>query len=115
MTVRGHAIPLAALVTARGHVCGLFPPLTACDQRRVDDEPDVSDRRVWIRWLSPRLLSSLKRLLQLLLLLGVATVAALPSVVQDLARFFLSLAGSSSLGAVGSVAGAAALASGVGA
>ena len=46
---------------------------------------------------------------------GGATVAALPSVVQDLARFFLSLAGSSSLGAVGSVAGAAALASGVGA
>ena len=28
---------------------------------------------------------------------GVATVAALPSAVQDLARFFLSRAGSSSL------------------
>ena len=46
---------------------------------------------------------------------GGATVAALPSAVQDLARFFLSLTGSSSLGAVGGVAGAAALASGVGA
>ena len=44
-----------------------------------------------------------------------ATVAALPSAVQDLSRFFLSLAGSSSLGAVGGVAGAAAPASGVGA
>ena len=49
VTVRGHVIPLAALVTARSHMCGLFPPLTARDQRRVDDEPDVSDRRVWRR------------------------------------------------------------------
>ena len=46
---------------------------------------------------------------------GGATVVALPSAVQDLARFFLSLAGSSSLGAVGGVAGAAAPAFGVGA
>ena len=46
--------------------------------------------------------------------IGGATMAALPSAVQDLARFFLNLAGSSSLGAVGSVAGVAAPASGVG-
>ena len=39
-------------------------------------------------------------------------VTALPSAVQDLARFFLSLAGSSSQGAVGSVAGASVPASG---
>ena len=39
---------------------------------------------------------------------GGATMAALPSAVQDLARFFLNLAGSSSLGAVGGVAGVAA-------
>ena len=47
---------------------------------------------------------------------GGATVAALLSAMQDLARFFLSLAGYSSLGAVGGVAGAAAPAptSGVG-
>ena len=45
---------------------------------------------------------------------GGATIAALPSAVQDLARFFLNLAGSSSLGAVGGVAGVAASASGVG-
>ena len=45
---------------------------------------------------------------------GRATMAALPSAVQDLSRFFLNLAGSSSLGAVGGVAGAAASASGVG-
>ena len=41
-------------------------------------------------------------------------MAALPSAVQDLARFFLNLAGSSSLRAVGGVAGVAASASGVG-
>ena len=46
---------------------------------------------------------------------GGATIAALPSAVQDLARFFLNLTGSSSLGAVGGVAGVAASASGVGA
>ena len=46
---------------------------------------------------------------------GGTTVAALPSAVQDLARLFLSLAGSSSLGAVGVVAGAAVPASEVGA
>ena len=48
---------------------------------------------------------------------AVATPAAggaLPSAVQDLARFFLSLSGSSSLGAAGGVAGVAAPASGVG-
>ena len=45
--------------------------------------------------------------------LGGATVAALQSAAQDLARFFLSLVGSSSLGAVGGIAGAAAPASGV--
>ena len=46
---------------------------------------------------------------------GGATMAALPSAVQDLTRFFLNLAGSSSLGAVDGVAGVAAPASGVGA
>ena len=45
---------------------------------------------------------------------GGATMVTLPSAVQDLARFFLSLSGSSSLGEVGGVAGVAAPASGVG-
>ena len=43
-----------------------------------------------------------------------AAMATLPSAVQDLARFFLNMAGSSFLGAVGGVAGVAASASGVG-
>ena len=45
---------------------------------------------------------------------GGATLAALPSAVQNLARFFLSLSGSSSLGAAGGVAGVAASAAGGG-
>ena len=36
---------------------------------------------------------------------GGTPLSALPSAVQDLARFFLNLSGSSSLGAVGGVAG----------
>ena len=46
---------------------------------------------------------------------GGAAITALPSVVQDLARFFLGLSGSSSLGATGGIAGvtASAAASGV--
>ena len=64
VTVCCHTIPLAALVTACGHVCDLPPPLTARDQRREDGEPDVRSRRVWRLWLSPRLLLSLRCLLQ---------------------------------------------------
>ena len=45
---------------------------------------------------------------------GGASLAALPSAVQDLARFFLSLSGFSSLGAVGGVAGVAASTAGSG-
>ena len=43
---------------------GLPPPLTARDQRREDDAPDVSNRSVWRLLLSPRLLLSLECLLQ---------------------------------------------------
>ena len=45
---------------------------------------------------------------------GVASLAALPFAVQDLAKFFLSLSGSSSLGPVGGVVGVAASAGGSG-
>ena len=109
MTVRGHAIPLVALVTVRS----LPPPLTTRGHGREDGEPDVSSRSVWRRLLSPRLLLSLRRRCSSASC-GGATMAALPSAVQDLARFFLNLTGSSSLGAVGGVMGVAAPASGVG-
>ena len=45
---------------------------------------------------------------------GGAALTALPSAVQDLARFFLSLSGSSSLGAVSGIAGVTASAAGSG-
>ena len=45
---------------------------------------------------------------------GGAALAALPSAVQDLARFFLSLSGSSSLGVVSGIAGVTASAAGSG-
>ena len=45
---------------------------------------------------------------------GGAALAALSSAVQDLARFFLSLSGSSSLGAVSGIAGVTASAAGLG-
>ena len=60
-------VPLLAgevIVTIRGHVHCLPPPLTARDQRREDGKPDMRSRRVWRLFLSPRLLLSLKRLLQ---------------------------------------------------
>ena len=45
---------------------------------------------------------------------GGAALTALPSAVRDLARFFLSLSGSSSLGAIGGLAGVTASAAGSG-
>ena len=45
---------------------------------------------------------------------GGAALTALSSAVQDLARFFLSLSGSSSLGAIGGIAGVTASAAGSG-
>ena len=49
VTARGHAIPLAALVTACGHGCGRLPPLTTRGQRMEDGKPDMRNRRVWRR------------------------------------------------------------------
>ena len=70
---------------------------------------------MWRLFLSPRLLLSVEAAAAVVPPVGGAAIAALPSAVQDLARFFLNLVGSSSLGAVGSVVGVAASASGVGA
>ena len=78
------AIPLTTLVTACGHFC----PLTACGQWREDGEPGMSNRRVWRRLLSPRLLLSLVRLLVSPLFVRHAVAAFLPAVL-DLARSFL--------------------------
>ena len=65
---RGYAISLVVLVTARCLKNDFLPPLTIRDQGRKDGEPDVSIRRMWRRWKSPRLLLSLRRRLWLLAL-----------------------------------------------
>ena len=97
---------LVILVTFRGRVDDHFPPLTVRGQSEqqegvetvtVSQAPAVSG--------APAVATPAA---------GGATLAALTSAVQDLARFFLSLSGSASLGAAGGVAGVAAPSSGVG-
>ena len=114
VTARGHAIPLAALVTARGHGCGRFFPLTVRGQRIKASEPDMNNGRVWrqtVTVFQAPVVSEASATVAPPVVGGAVT--ALPSAVQDLARFFLSLTGSSSQGAVGSVAGASVPTSGV--
>ena len=109
MTGRGHAIPLAALVTVRGHGCGRFSPRSDRSWRArrelregmetvaVSQAPVVSETSAAV---VPPVVGG--------------TVAAFPPAVQDLARFFLSLARSSSQGAVVGAVSATVLAPGVG-
>ena len=101
---RGHAISLVVLVTAHSLVDDFLPPLTVRGQRRkgvetvtVSQAPAVSE--------APAVATPDA---------GGAALAALLSAVQDLARFFLSLSGYSSLGVAGGVAGVATPAAGVG-
>ena len=100
-------------MTASGHTGDYLPLLPARGQARKDGWPDEISRSV-LRRLSLSLLLFLKCWLRLLLLQEELFLSALPSVVQDLARFFLSLSRSSSLGAVSGVAGVAAPTAGSG-
>ena len=81
-----------------------LPPLTVRGQRREDGLPDVSSRRVQTVTASQAPAVSETPAVDTPPA-GGATLATLPSAVQDLARFFLNLTGSSSLGVVGGVAG----------
>ena len=104
--VRDRALSRIARVTARGQACDYLLLLPACGPWRQDGWPDVDPRRVWRR-LS-------------LSLLWPGAVAGVPPVLEgrplplsrlflrELAKFFLSLSGSSSLGAPGVLAGVAA-------
>ena len=97
-------------VTACGHACNRFSPLTVRGQGIEVDEPDVSCVGAVAVPQAPIVSEALAAVAPRVV--GV-TVAVLPSAVQDLARFFLSLAGSSSQGAVLRAAGASVPASGV--
>ena len=93
-------------MTARGQACDYLLLLPACGPWKQDGWPDVVPRRVW-RPLS-------------LSLLWPGAAAGVPSVLegrplplsrlflQELAKFFMGLSGSSSLGAPGVLAGVSA-------
>ena len=95
---RSHALPFA-----RGQACDYLLLLPACGPWKLDGWPDVGPRRVWRR-LS-------------LSLLWPGAAAGVPPVLegrplplsrlflQELAKFFMGLSGSSSLGAPGVLAG----------
>ena len=110
--VRDRTLSRIARVTARGQACDYLLLLPTCGPWKPDGWPDVVPRRVWRR-LS-------------LSLLWPGAAAGVPPVLegrplplsrlflQELAKFFMSLSGSSSLGAPGVLAGvtASAVASG---
>ena len=101
--VRDRTRSRIAHVAARGHACDYLLLLPACGPWKQDGWPDVGPRRVWRR-LS-------------LSLLWPGAAAGVPPVLegrplplsrlflQELAKFFMSLSGSSSLGAPGVLAG----------
>ena len=101
--VRDRTLSRIARVTTRGQVCDYLLLLPACGPWKLDGWPDVGPRRVWRR-LS-------------LSLLWPGAAAGVPPVLegrplplsrlflQELAKFFMSLSGSSSLGAPGVLAG----------
>ena len=101
--VRDHTLSRIARVTARGQACDYLLLLPACGPWKQDSWPDVGPRRVW-RPLS-------------LSLLWPGAAAGVPPVLegrplplsrlflQELAKFFMGLSGSSSLGAPGVLAG----------
>ena len=88
---------------ARGQACDYLLLLPACGPRKQDGWPDVDPRRVWRRLplslLWPGAVAGVPPVA------GGASITALPSVLQELAKFFMNLSGSSSLGATGDLAG----------
>ena len=103
---RDRALSRIARVTARGQACDYLLLLPACGPWKQDGWPDVGPRRVW-------------RPLSLSLLWPGAAAGVLPVLggrplplsrlfLRELAKFFLGLSGSSSLGAPGVLAGVSA-------
>ena len=101
--VRDRTLSRIARVTARGHACDYLLLLPACGPRKQDGWPDVDPRGVWRRLplslLWPGAAAGVPPVA------GGASITALPSVLQELAKFFMNLSGSSSLGATGDLAG----------
>ena len=89
VTASGCTLSQVALVIASGHAGDYLPLLPARGQKSQDGWPDVKHRRV-LRRLSLSLLLFLKCRWQFLLRLEALFffLSSLPSVLQDLARFF---------------------------
>ena len=88
VTASGYTLSQVALVIASGHAGDYLPLLPARGQKSQDGWPDVKHRRV-LRQLSLSLLLFLKCWWQFLLRLeALFFLSSLPSVLQDLARFF---------------------------
>ena len=101
--VRDRTLPRVAQLTARSlwSDCLL---LLACVKMEQHDGPDEESRRVW-RQLPLSLLWFLGGSADVTPVAGGTSMTALPSAMKELARFFLNLSGSSSLGASGDSAG----------
>ena len=101
--VRDRTLSRIARVTTRGQACDYLLLLPACGPSKQDGWPDVDPRRVWRRLplslLWPGAAAGVPPVA------GGASITALPSVLLELAKFFMNLSGSSSLGATGDLAG----------
>ena len=104
MNARVHPPSRIARVTARSLASNYLALLPACGRRRQDGWPDEKPRRVLGR-LPRSLLVVSEAAAAATPVAGGAAITALPSVVQDLAKFFLSLSGSSSQWVIGGMAG----------
>ena len=102
--VRDHTLSRVARMTARGQAGDYLLLLPACGPRKQDGWPDVEPRRVWRR-LPLSLLWFLEQRRASLVLQEGRPLPLSRLVMQELAKFFMNLSGSSSLGATGDLAG----------
>ena len=130
LTATGHIgsvrIPQLAgevVVTARGHAISRVDLVTSRDRRPSSPDRSRSGEKGWLARRDQQEGGETVEVSQapavseastgVTPVAGAIPLSALPSAVQDLARFFLNLSGSSSLGAVDGVAGMAASTVGV--
>ena len=105
---RSHALP-----TARGQACVYLLLLPACGRKKQDDWPDEEAQEgVEALASQPPVASGVSA--DVTPVAGGTSMTALPSAMRELAKFFLNLSGSSSLGATGEFAGVTASAAALG-
>ena len=95
VTASGRTLSRIARVTSRGQAGDYLALLPACGRRRLNGWPDEKPGRVLGRL--PRSLLWFLKAAAVPPVAGGAVLTAIPSALQDLARCFLSLSGSSSM------------------